>query len=311
MRSPDQPKPSRCLQAILERKFGSLLSWQVPKIEKTVGPYQPEVFLNYGAKRDALVLKARDVLSNYSDQDILILCDEQMPDSEDLRQGWNDFLRFEVSSLQSRKPRWFQGGFGHPDYVADFEYWGQMERFSLHEALLLSIGVDPEHLKEDWVWGAKKRMKQERLIAPIEYLVKRHEQFLRKYPRGPSTFANASPNFLWQWFEEVGMEIHEGFRVALRRRVMPRETEVVQPKQTDRPDSESGKPDPREVDKIAQLFAAMAIDQLGYRPDAQRSPVPKEIADLAASMGLSISDDTVRKYLRRGAAFIPQGWKSE
>ena len=64
MRSPDQPEPSRCLQAILERKFGSLLSWQVPKIEKTVGPYQPEVFANYGANRDALVLKARDVLSN-------------------------------------------------------------------------------------------------------------------------------------------------------------------------------------------------------------------------------------------------------
>lgn len=239
----------------------------------------------------------------------MALYDKSISDPEEIRPGWNDFLRVEISKLQRQKPSWFWGGFGHPDYIADFEYWGQMEDYSLHEALLLSIGIEPKHFKEDWVWDAKKTMERERLIASVEFLVKRHEQFFRKYPRVSSGLAHARPDFLWHWFREVGMAIHEGFRAALQRRVVPRESKVVQSTETSSPVSRSDKPDPREIDKIAQLFAAMAIDQLGYQPDAARSPVPKEIADLAASMGLSISDDTVRKYLRRGAAFIPEDWK--
>ena len=184
-----------------------------------------------------------------------------------------------------------------------------MEDYSLHEALLLSVGVEPTHFDEDWVLDIKKRMKLGKLIAPVEFLAKRHEQFLRKYPRGPSGLAHASPAFLWHWFEDVGMTIHSGFREALRHRVIRRKAEASFAEQMKATESSVAKSDPREIDKIAQLFAAMAIDQLGYRPDAARSPVPKEIADLAASMGLSISDDTVRKYLRRGATFIPEGWK--
>jgi len=45
-------------------------------------------------------------------------------------------------------PNWMLGGFGHPEYVADFEYWGQMAKFELHEALLLSVGIEPRHVEE-------------------------------------------------------------------------------------------------------------------------------------------------------------------
>lgn len=69
------------------------------------------------------------------------------------------------------------------------------------------------------------------------------------------------------------------------------------------------KPDRREIDSVAQLFTAMAIDYLGYRPSDARSSIPKEIAELAASMGMTISDDTVRKYLKLGAKFIDPAWE--
>jgi hypothetical protein len=309
MPSPNQSELDHYFQAILERKFGGLLKWQAPKIEQTIGPYQPEIFVNYGEKRDALVLEARDVLGRYLDQQVLVLYDKTIPDTEKIRPGWQGFLSNEINNLQRRKPVWYCGGFGHPDYKADFEYWGQMENFSINEGLLLSVGVEPKHFSESWLWKAKEQMERERLIAPVEFLVKRHEQFLRKYPRGTSGLAHASPQFLWNWFEEVGMAVHEGFRGALHQRLTPREARTSYTEPNLATDSPTKKPDPREIDKIAQLFAAMAIDQLGYQPDAKRSPVPKEIADLAASMGLSISDDTVRKYLKRGAAFIPKDWK--
>lgn len=310
MRSPNESELGRYFQQILERKFGFLLKWQAPEIEPTVGPYQPEIFVKYGKKRDALLQEARNMLACYSDQQVLILFNTKMSDPEEIRSGWNDFLNYEIGKLLRRKPAWYWGGFGHPDYRADFEYWGQMENYSLHEALLLSVGVEPKHFSEDWVWNVKKQMERERLIESVEFLAKRHEQFFRRYPRGPSALAHARPHFLWEWFEEVGMAIHPGFREALRRRVIPRQAKVGGQEQQPAPKAAS-KPDPREIDKIAQLFAAMAIDQLGYRPEAARSPVPKEIADLAASMGLSISDDTVRKYLRRGVTFIPKGWTPE
>lgn len=311
MRSPNEAELGHYFQIILERKFDGLLNWKVPRIEQTIGPYQPEVFIIFDKKRDALVLEAREMLSNYSDLQVLVLYDKSIPDPEELRQVWNDFKSEEIRKLKRQRPAWYRGGFGNPDYRADFEYWGQMENYSFHEALLLSVGVEPEHLDEDWLLDAKKEMKREKLIAPVEFLVKRHEQFFRKFPRGPSGFAYVPPAFLWNWFEDVGMAVDVDFREALRRRVTPREENDSSKERSVTTDPVAPKPDPREIDKIVQLFAAMAIDQLGYRPDAARSPVPKEIADLAASMGLSISDDTVRKYLRRGAAFIPKDWKPE
>ena len=71
------------------------------------------------------------------------------------------------------------------------------------------------------------------------------------------------------------------------------------------------RPDKREVDKIAQILTAIAISELGYRPGAKRSPIPKEIADSAANMGLEISDDTIRKYLKIGASFLPDDWETD
>ena len=108
-----------------------------------------------------------------------------------------------------------------------------------------------------------------------------------------------TPRELFNWFEVVQLEIHPEFKsMYLQEAAASTEPERVPPKT-----------DKREIDTICQLFAAMAIDQLGYDPKSQRSPIPKEIAELAASMGLSITDDTVRKYLRRGASFIPEDWE--
>jgi hypothetical protein len=75
------------------------------------------------------------------------------------------------------------------------------------------------------------------------------------------------------------------------------------------PPTTPAEPDKREIDKIAQLFTAIAIDAYGFRPDQKRSPIPKEITDIAARLGLSVTADTVRKYLKRGASFLPPDWR--
>lgn len=56
-----------------------------------------------------------------------------------------------------------------------------------------------------------------------------------------------------------------------------------------------------ERNTLFKLIIGMAIDAYGYEPNASKSPTPKEIADILAGLGMSITDDTVRKYLKQAA----------
>jgi len=62
----------------------------------------------------------------------------------------------------------------------------------------------------------------------------------------------------------------------------------------------------RERDSLLKLILGMALGGYGFDPNASKSPTPKEIADDLATHGISITDDTVRKYLKESArAFLP------
>nr|MDP2190767.1 hypothetical protein [Rhodoferax sp.] len=57
----------------------------------------------------------------------------------------------------------------------------------------------------------------------------------------------------------------------------------------------------RERDTLLKLVIGMAVDGYGHDPAAAKSNVPKEVADILANLGMSVSDDTVRKYLKQAA----------
>jgi hypothetical protein len=58
---------------------------------------------------------------------------------------------------------------------------------------------------------------------------------------------------------------------------------------------------PSEKKSLAKLIYAMAVDAYGYDPEDKKSPIPKEIVEIIATTDLSISEDTVRKWLKEGA----------
>jgi hypothetical protein len=302
----ERSKVSTVNEAILRRKFGDLYDWEKPLIKETVGPFNPSAFDGFSERLNLMLSEAHKALQSFNSADIAILHDRKLPDPEDKRTAWNDFLLEEVRGLLSKKPNWLIGGFGHPDYQADFEYWGQMEKYELHEALMLSVGIEPKHFGAQDLKNAEVKMQTTALIAPIEFVVRRHEQFLRKYPTGMYETVRVSPSFLYEWFTDIALTVHPRFLEALHNRVRGGKKNNSA---TVSIDVTNAKTDKREVDMIAQLFAAMAIDNYGYDPKAKRSPVPKEITVLAAEMGLSVTDDTVRKYLKLGSRFIPDDWK--
>jgi hypothetical protein len=57
----------------------------------------------------------------------------------------------------------------------------------------------------------------------------------------------------------------------------------------------------RERDTLLKLLIGMAIKGYSYDSRASKSNVPKEIQDDLATLGIDVSDDTVRKYLKQAA----------
>jgi hypothetical protein len=60
-----------------------------------------------------------------------------------------------------------------------------------------------------------------------------------------------------------------------------------------------------ERNSLLKLVIGMAVNGYKYDPSPERSPVPPEIAADLEALGIGLDADTVRKYLREGAALLP------
>lgn len=59
-----------------------------------------------------------------------------------------------------------------------------------------------------------------------------------------------------------------------------------------------------ERNTLLKLVIGMAVKGYGHDPAASKSTAPKEIADDLAALGISVTDDTVRKYLKKAAGAV-------
>jgi len=292
--------PEAQTEAMLKAKLGRLLRWRVPEIQRAVGPFAPEIFDQFDARRRELVDACQAKLAEYS-RDQITTIDKKRPDDErGTAKDWKNFKYDEISKLQHNAPPWHAGGFGHPDYVADFEFWCKMPNLSVEETLCLSIGIGPQHFTARAIADLRTEP-FDKLWETLRFLLLRHLQLRRKFDPAENGWKVQPTDFL-AWSEQVDFESHPEF-IRLLTEYHPRKDAGG------RSVAGSAKPDKREIDKVAQLFTAMAMEYLGYNPNHKRNTAPKEIVDLAASMGLQVSDETVRKYLKRGAEFLPDDWE--
>lgn len=289
-------------QTLLKAKFGELLAWTLPRFERTVGPYDLSPFEVFDAERRRLILACEAKLEQYTQAEIHLLAEGVGDDPGDIRRGWKMFLDDPIRRLINKEPQWYAGGFGHPEHVADFETWCRMDHLNLREALCLSIGVNPHDFSERSLETLQKSP-FENLAPQLKLLLMRFEQLQRKFGlRGPR-FAISS-SVLLRWVEEIEMEVHPEFLRLMRRYHGAKKngSAPVQPKAVP-PIAAQGttRPDAREVASMARLILAIAIEEYGYQPGSLRSPIPKEIADIAAEHGIAITPETVRKFLLIGA----------
>lgn len=292
--------PSR--HQLLMNKFGDLLEWTVPDIRPTIGPHDPSVFLRFESKRLELIDACRSRLRTYSSAELATLLEGVGFTADIVIPFWNSFLAQPIQILREMKPVWYAAGFGHPDHAADFEYWAKMPGFNVSELTCLSIGIEPGLFPKEKVLSIQKKQ-HDKLWPAAQFLLRRHEQLKRKFdPR----------NFDWQvqpitfidWAASVNFETHPVF-LRLLRQYHP--SDAAPPPSA----TKAGLADKREVDTIAKIITVLAIQKFRYEPKAARSEVPKKIVDLAAASGIEISEETVLKYLRRGATFVPKAGQSD
>ena len=121
-----------------------------------------------------------------------------------MRKVWLELLSKDILALEKRKPHWAAGGFGNADYVIDCDYWARMPRLLLHEAVALSVGVEPKYLEH--------LLNQDEdvlnLIAkPLSFAKRRAEQFSRQFKLFRS-YDKIDSKALLDWVEKFDLEVH-------------------------------------------------------------------------------------------------------
>lgn len=287
----DKMQVTGAFDVIMRRKFVELYDWEIPDLVQTVGPYEPDLFSEYAAKIDQLLDVAFQVLTDATDVELDAIIADDRNEQTGARKQWRELFAREISLLRKHRPFWAEGGFGHPDYVADFEYWGRMPSLLLDEAVGLTLGVEPKHFKnllnED----------DETLLylgKPMIFAKRRAEQFSRQFHVSRHNQKIPADDLL-KWIRTVDLEVHAQALNVLERF---HGCEGVPTRKTQRED-------PRAVRAVARILTAIAIEEYGYDPKSPRSPIPNEILGIMDRLGLQGSAETVLKYLRIGSADLP------
>lgn len=205
---------------------------------------------------------------------------------------------------------WHQAGLGRRDLLADFDYWERIPIFELDEITLLSVGVEPHQAFKERLDPDKKSNRNK--TSADDFIRRRYELVKRTfspYERRASTYAKE----LFAWATSVNLDAHPGFLRMLDRIAQRVSGEAPQSNEISKDDGKDAdkSPEGREIASMSKLLTAIAITEYGYDPQDRRSPIPREIQELADLLGLSVSQDTIRKYLKTGAKYLPKDWKPD
>ena len=177
---------------LLEAKLGKWLSWRQPTIVQTIGPFDPDVWDRFAKLHQSVVDTCVDWLHSSSDERIAVVLrnrnvrspgfgqtDQREPEARE----WFGLCEGKLADLNRAGPPWYAGGFGHPDHIADFEYWARMPQLSVSELTCLSVGIEPKEYP-----GAKLKelchsSDRPKFWQPQQFILLRYEQLKRTFDR--------------------------------------------------------------------------------------------------------------------------------
>ena len=184
---------------------------------------------------------------------------------------------------------------------ADFDHWSKMAGWTLEEATTLSFGKAPEFVNWD-------KVKANHGQASFADDYSKRRSLLLRAQEAKELPVLISPAEFVAWAEQTGVALPQELVDAVRatagriedRRSLAAERDELR-EEVKRLKEEAAREKPlstRERETYQKIILGMAIKGYGYNPTEGRSDRPREIADDLATLGISVSDDTVRQKLK-------------
>ncbi|MEL6934336.1 MAG: hypothetical protein AAFO17_14805 [Pseudomonadota bacterium] len=176
----------KVIDAAMKFKFGKLLNWVRPELLHVFGPNDlHDVDFNEDKLRKTIE-KVRVEFESWPDGAIQEVADDLNATNASRYSDWSILASQEIDQFHRFGFPPIAFGFGHPSFATDFAYWGSMPKLSLHEVSTLSLGADPDSIKdEDVATLAKKKNKGAKLWSAHAGLLKHHNFFFAILPRYP------------------------------------------------------------------------------------------------------------------------------
>lgn len=180
--------------------------------------------------------------------------------------------------------------FGPSMPKVDFNHWSKMALWSLKEAKLITMGLDP-------AYNYKPPRSFDQKASPLMGRYDKLSELIERAYKAKELKNPLCPVEYYAWAKRHDIDLPP----ILEKLLIPRSKDkgLEEPQQT-----KESKLDPRERETLLKLIIGMAIDFYGYDPKASKSPIPKELEGILDRQGLPISDDTIRKWLKEASKLL-------
>ncbi len=227
----------------------------------------------------------------------------------------------EKQHLEDDQARFFHS----PSAEADFDYWSKMAHWSLDEAIALSFGKAPERV------GQKSLANFNSAESPFVHEYQRTMELARRAVVWKQLYDPVLPTIFVKWAQENDMSLPDELVAKVEAKSgthidWKQEYETVVEKhkayaettaqlietlekrinQFESAGADSKPLHTKERETLLKLVLGMAVGGYGFVPGESRSPTATDITDDLVSNGISLSTDTVRKWLKEAAEHLPR-----
>ena len=293
----NEPSRAYITTKILQRRYGRLLKWRKPVIHNIRGPYHPDVFDGFAFDLALSIQVCKETLEDMPDAEFFERFGLRGEVSNPAHMMSERLTLAELKVVFLQEPVWFAGGFGVEGREADTPHWARMQRWSLEEAVALSIGFEP---CGDLLAGADGMPVQNDVLA---YYEKRKALIEDNFDWGSVALPRRnSVQDVVRWFDKVELDVPEQLLAAADKYHV---LGIGKKSKLGRSNAADEKPlDPRERSTMLKMIIAMAMKGYRYEPKAERSTIPSEIESDMNLLGVGINLETIRKHLRNGSALL-------
>ena len=219
--------------------------------------------------------------------------------------------------------------FNKKQAIADFDYWSKMAQWTISEAVALSLGKNPEVVNPESLKST---------IFPLSPFVRQYQQLSKLANRAVLSqmlFDPVYPSIFVKWVKENDISFPE----ELYEKVMARRgnyvdwkkmyedlleknnknvelaNEMIAERDQQINDlsalTQQSKPlHTKEKETLLKLVIGMAVKGYGHDPKASRTSTVGEIKSDLDLLGINLDEDTIRKWLRESAEYLPPDYES-